>query len=210
MKPILQALAVAVPLAGIATGASATFKPTSDFDGDGRSDVGWRNYSSGADTAWLAANSATRLSMPSVVNTNWFVVGSADFDGDGRADVVWRNVDTLANVVWKSGNSNAREQLVTVTDGNWSIAGFGDFDGDGKSDILWRASDTGDNWIWPAANSAAVMRAARALTVPRASGAALPLPPRPAFARTPAATPARSSLCRRPQAMPAVSAPFSA
>ena len=116
MKPILKALAVALPLAGVATTASAALRPASDFDGDGRSDVGWHNWTSYANTVWLAANSGARLSMPTL-DSNWNIAGSGDLDGDGRADLVWRHSITLANVVWKSGNSSTRCRARSLTTG---------------------------------------------------------------------------------------------
>jgi len=154
MKTLLKALAVTLPLSGITGVATAAGEPAGDFNGDGRSDVMWRNYTSGADTIWLSADSRTALGMASVTDTyNWEVIGSGDFDGDGRADLVWLNLSTRASVIWRSGNFNTRQQLPTLIDASWYIAGFGDFDGDGKSDILWRNGTTGANVIWKSGNA---------------------------------------------------------
>ena len=68
MNPIMKALAVALPLAGAATNVSAALKPASDFDGDGRSDLMWRHYATGADAIWLSADFATSLSMATVAD----------------------------------------------------------------------------------------------------------------------------------------------
>ena len=55
MKTMLTILAIAFPVAIIAIPAQASV-PTGDFDGDGRSDVFWRNVSTGANSIWKSAN----------------------------------------------------------------------------------------------------------------------------------------------------------
>lgn len=123
-----------------------------DFDGDGRADVVWRNSTTGANTIWKSANSATSIAVTPVGNQAWAVVGAADFDGDHKADILWHNSSTGQNVIWKSGNSST-SQAVTTTALAWQVAGAGDFDGDGRADIVFRNTTTGANVIWKSANS---------------------------------------------------------
>ena len=132
MKTILTILAIAFPVAIMAIPAQAAV-PTGDFDGDGRSDVFWRNMSTGANSIWKSANIADPAGVVSVTNLNWYIAGQGDFDGDGRADVFWRNADTGANVIWKAGNAATKQAVVGVTDGHWNVALVGDFDGDGRT-----------------------------------------------------------------------------
>ena len=117
-----------------------------DFDGDGTSDVFWRDLSSGDNQIW------DRLLYPRAISgvrsQDWQVVGAGDFDGDQRSDLLWRNTRTGANTIWKSGNSATLQATTGVTDQRWTVAGVGDFDGDGRSDILWRHSGSGSNAIW--------------------------------------------------------------
>ncbi len=125
-----------------------------DFNGDGRSDMLWRN-DNGQFGNWLANpnggfayNAAAGVTM---VSTDWHIVGTGDFNGDGRDDILWRNVDgTLGN--WlanpNGGHSyNAAAGAVQVST-DWHIAGTGDYNGDGRTDILWR-NDNGQfgNWL---------------------------------------------------------------
>ncbi|MGN6057152.1 MAG: M10 family metallopeptidase C-terminal domain-containing protein [Sphingomicrobium sp.] len=124
-----------------------------DFNGDGRSDLLWRN-DSGVLTDWLGNangsftdNSATaQVSVP----LNWHVVGTGDFNGDGRSDILWRS-DTGVLTDWLGNASgsftdNFAAAHVTVPL-NWQVVSTGDFNGDGRSDILWR-SDTGALTDW--------------------------------------------------------------
>jgi plastocyanin len=94
----------------------------SDFNGDGRSDILWRNGNTGANTIWRSANSATQQAMPAV-STSWRVVGSGDYNGDGRSDILWRNSSTGANTIWRSGNSATPQAVTTVTAQAWAVAG---------------------------------------------------------------------------------------
>ena len=125
-----------------------------DFNGDGRSDILWRNVD-GQLSNWLGqatggftpndANAAT------VVPTAWQVAGTGDFNGDGRDDILWRNVDGqltnwlgTANGGFTPNDANA----ATVAPTDWQVAGTGDFNGDGRDDILWRNTDgTVSNWL---------------------------------------------------------------
>jgi hypothetical protein len=126
---------------------------TNDFSGDGRSDILWRNTSTGANQVWLAANSATQQAI-NTVNAVWRIAGTGDFNGDGRGDILWRNSSTGAGTIYLSGSSATQQAVATVSNLQWQAAGVGDFNGDGRSDILWRNSGTGANTIWLSANNA--------------------------------------------------------
>ena len=122
-----------------------------DFNGDGRSDILWRN-DAGQFQQWQAQLNGGFVSNPNASGsapTNWFIAATGDYNGDGRDDIVWRSSagdfqewlgQTNGGFV---GNPNASGTAPT----NWSIAGTGDFDGDGRDDILWR-STTGDFQEW--------------------------------------------------------------
>lgn len=125
----------------------------SDFNGDGISDLVWRNRRSGEDIIWLSANSAVRHPFIAVPNTSWAIVATADFDGDGAADILWRNMASGANTIWRSANSATPLTVSSISDLHWSVAGVGDFDGDGRADILWRNTSTGANSVWRSGNS---------------------------------------------------------
>ena len=67
---------------------------TGDFNGDGFSDVLWRN-NDGSMVAWIGnANggfSADWAHAPTGVGPEWHLAEIGDFNGDGRDDVLWRN-----------------------------------------------------------------------------------------------------------------------
>ena len=122
-----------------------------DYNYDGRSDILWRNVSTGGNVIWPAANRGNQISITSVTDVNWQIVGIGNFDDDPRSDIVWRHAVTGGNAIWLSANRATQRSIVTVTNRNWKIAGVGDFDGDGVSDLLWRDSANGQNAIWKSA-----------------------------------------------------------
>lgn len=127
---------------------------TADFDGDGFSDILWRNISTGANTIWKSAKSTLQQAMNGVTDQAWQVAGTGDFNADGVADVLWHNATTGANTIWRSAKAGTQQPVTGVTDVNWQIAGVADFDGDGYADILWRNASTGANTIWKSGRGA--------------------------------------------------------
>jgi hypothetical protein len=145
----------------------------SDFNGDGKSDVLWRN-DNGWFTSWtanvngnggFASNDANHFNA---IPVQWQVVGTGDFNGDGRADVVWRNTNgsftnwlSQANGTFSSNDANAWEVVPT----SWKVDGVGDFNGDGRDDLIWR-NDNGTFTTWLAqADGGFVSNDANSLTV---------------------------------------------
>lgn len=125
-----------------------------DFNGDGLSDILWRNYQTGVNTIWNGGNSAVRIPVTGVSAISWRVVGIGDFNGDGVSDILWRNTSSGSNVIWRSGNYAMQQPVAYVPPPSWMVAGIGDFDGDGRSDILWRNTSSGANAIWKSGDSA--------------------------------------------------------
>src|SRR5882724_3108308 len=130
-----------------------------DFDGDGHSDILWRNTLTGENSIWLMNGSSVSSSsfIQSVPDRNWAVVKIGDFDGDGKADIVWRNTRSGQNCIWLMNGVTIASSafLPTLADPNWTIAGVGGFNGTlnattgrVKTDILWRNTANGQNAIW--------------------------------------------------------------
>jgi hypothetical protein len=125
---------------------------THDFNGDGYSDVLWRD-TSGNMAIWEMQDStianANSAGLGGVATT-WSIVSQHDFNGDGNADLLWH--DTSGNLaIWEmNGTSilNSNSAGLGAVSTAWTIAGVGDFNGDGMADILWRNTTTGDVAIW--------------------------------------------------------------
>jgi hypothetical protein len=127
---------------------------TGDFNGDGRSDILWRDQITGKNAMWLM-DGTTMLpesdSLQKVADTNWTVAGTGDFDGDGWCDILWRHRVNGRNAMWLMDGTTVlpgSDSLQKVADTDWTVAGTRDFDGDGRSDILWHHEVTGNNAMW--------------------------------------------------------------
>jgi hypothetical protein len=128
---------------------AASWTPTAfgDLNGDGRSDIFWRN-SSGANVVWLMNGaSPTELAAPSAA-AGLSLISSGDYNGDGRLDLFWRNTSTGANQIWYMNGATASIAAVATIPPNWQLAGSGDFDGDGRFDVLWRDPSNFNNVLW--------------------------------------------------------------
>ena len=120
---------------------------SNDFNGDGRSDILWRNED-GRLTNWLGtATGGFADNVTNALNSvavDWHIAGTGDFNGDGRDDILWRNDDGrmtdwlgTANGGFTDNAANAYNSVAV----DWQVAGTGDFNGDGRDDILWRNQD---------------------------------------------------------------------
>ncbi len=123
-----------------------------DFNGDRKADLVWRNTETGENIVWRL-DGTTLIGSDSLVavpSRNWVMGGTGDFNGDGKTDLAWRNNATGENVVWFMDGKTIAEtgSFLTITDRNWVMGGTGDFNGDGKTDLAWRNYATGENAIW--------------------------------------------------------------
>jgi len=125
-----------------------------DFNGDGVSDLLWRNVIDGRNSIWRSANGGTLQGVATIADQAWRVAGVGDFNGDGVADILWRNGMTGANRIWLSGNYLTTQNVASITSQAWQVVGVGDFNNDNRSDVLWRNGSTGQNGIWLSANYA--------------------------------------------------------
>ncbi len=123
-----------------------------DFTGDGRSDILWRNTTTGVNLIWGMTGTTVNalIPLPPVADSNWRIGAIADFSGDAKPDILWRNAATGENVIWVMSGASVTSQvaLPPVFDLNWQIVAAADFNGDIKPDIVWRNTATGANTVW--------------------------------------------------------------
>lgn len=118
---------------------------TLDWNGDGLSDVIWRNPVLGHVTIWAARSDGTFQmdAFYSGVGGDWSVSGVGDYNGDGRSDLIWRHSGGSYSVWRSTGVAFQENALGGFVDPSWQIGGEGDFNGDGKTDLVWRHSGGG-------------------------------------------------------------------
>jgi hypothetical protein len=121
-----------------------------DFDADGKTDLIWRNSSTGRVIVWYM-DAATRLGTAAVWSGDaaWVPVTSADFDADGKTDLVWRNSTSGRVIVWfMNGVNQTSTAAIWTGDAAWVPITAGDFNADGKPDLVWRNSTSGRVIVW--------------------------------------------------------------
>jgi hypothetical protein len=102
-----------------------------DFNGDGRSDLLWRNVASGQ---WygMLMNGGAIASQGMIhveANTAWKVIATGDYDGDGKADLLWRNESTgQVHMMRMNGLAIAAQATIYAEpDTAWRILGHWEY-----------------------------------------------------------------------------------
>jgi hypothetical protein len=102
---------------------SWTMIATGDFDGDGVSDILWRN-SAGGIAMWLMNSNGTiksGITLGSLPVDQWTVPETGDFDADGKSDILWRH-SSGALAMWLMDGGTLKSALgVGFLDNNWQI-----------------------------------------------------------------------------------------
>ncbi|MBF0537214.1 MAG: peptidoglycan DD-metalloendopeptidase family protein [Nitrospirae bacterium] len=133
--------------------ASAGKKVKNDFDGDGHSDVLWRNTKTGDVYIWLMDGTGTKIKSANLVinavPADWDIKATEDFDGDGKTDLLWQNNTTGDVVIWFMDGSKIASSgyVARAVPSNWRIQATADYNGDGKTDLLWQDTITGDVYV---------------------------------------------------------------
>ncbi len=112
-----------------------------DFDGNGTSDILWRNSISGENSIWNDGDNTSVTTLANLGDQNWKVVGTGDYNGDGQSDILWRNSSTGENSIWKSANSANTLSVDIQADQNWQVV-----DGLESGDLL--QGGTGNNTLY--------------------------------------------------------------
>jgi uncharacterized delta-60 repeat protein len=114
---------------GVARYNSRGIAVTSDFDGDGRADIGVYRPSEGM---WYLQNSVTGVKSYVRFGLNGDEPVPGDYDGDGKTDIA---VYRRSNGSWYVQQSSDGQLKVTPFGLSSDMPLPGDYDGDGKTDI---------------------------------------------------------------------------
>jgi FG-GAP-like repeat len=134
---------------------------THDFNGDGYSDILWKDTISGSARIWLYEPNQPIVDVTLPQNLAGYAsVGQRDYDADGKTDLVWKNIANGATSVWfMNGTAVVPLQTNPLLLQTWgipgvnglTIAGTGDFNNDSFADILL-TDGNGSYWVWLLSN----------------------------------------------------------
>jgi len=120
-------------------------KTIGDFNGDGKSDILWRNQDGSLDIWFMnvAIIAGDEPIMQFKPGPEWTINGTADFNGDGKSDILWRDQNGKVAIWLMDGSRIVRApEFPELPAGlDWSVQAIGDFNNDGKADILWKNQD---------------------------------------------------------------------
>jgi cyclophilin family peptidyl-prolyl cis-trans isomerase len=130
-------------------GAKFRLVATTDFDGNGKSDLVFLDTSQtqfGDVRIWTDFQRSTERFWRQVKQV-WDVQVTGDLDGDGAGDIVWRYLapdprDTGVSYIWF--NNGTQAPVVRKRGGaplDWTLLGAGDFDLNGSADMVYISPD---------------------------------------------------------------------
>lgn len=94
-----------------------------DFNGDGVTDILWRDTGSGTVAIWFLTSSMTIQSTAVIgtVGSTWSIAQTGDYDGDGKSDILW--IDNTGNVaMWlMNGGQIASTAALGNVGLNWQV-----------------------------------------------------------------------------------------
>jgi hypothetical protein len=121
------AVAGIVRLGWASYGGWDLFGGAGDFNGDGATDLLWREKTGGLRAAtWIMDGTAVAaFQRIGSAAANWQIGGAGDYDGDGVCDILWRDQSAGANLLWKMNGvvPVGTQSLQPKPGANWVIVG---------------------------------------------------------------------------------------
>jgi serralysin len=95
---------------------------TGDFNGDGMSDILWRDDSNDLAVWLMQGTSILQAGGIGTVGSAWSIAETGDFNGDGKSDLLWR--DTSGNTaIWYLNGTSVSTETVGNIPPTWTVQG---------------------------------------------------------------------------------------
>ena len=129
--------------------ASWSVAATGDFNGDGFSDLVYRQSGNGlTEIQFLkgTANVSGGVIANNPFDASWSIIAAGNFNGDGKSDLVWQQPSGgQTQIMLLDGNNNAGGGAITSNpfDSSWKIVTSGDFTASGTDGLVWQQASSG-------------------------------------------------------------------
>jgi hypothetical protein len=117
-----------------------------DVDGDGDTDMMWRNDARTDLASWLMDGHERVGAQGYRVGPQWNIIASGDFNGDGARDLVWSDGRDMQ--LWQRYGDGYQGWQMPAFPIGYRVVAAGDIDGDGNADLLWRDADNTVLALW--------------------------------------------------------------
>jgi len=154
---------------------------TGDFDGNGTTDLVWRQASTNAHVMWLTTDGQVSSEAPVTAPAHSRLVATgADYDanGDGRTDLVWKNLTSNVHTVRLMNGASTTGGFQVAKGTGWDLAATGKYDGNQIGDLLWRNEATGSvvQWLMTYDEAAGTGQFRKETEISRAGAPRTPVP----------------------------------
>ncbi|MEM7065305.1 MAG: peptidoglycan DD-metalloendopeptidase family protein [Cyanobacteria bacterium P01_B01_bin.77] len=122
------------------TGRDMTTADLNDFNGDGQTDIIWRD-SNGNVSLWLDKDHTKRVAIE-WIGGDFTFQGTGDFNRDGHVDMMWRKNTGEVYAWYMKGTQYLGAELYGgYAPGDATLEGFADLNKDGQTDLIWRLAN---------------------------------------------------------------------
>src|SRR5579884_1146460 len=100
-----------------------TIAGTGDFNGDGATDILWRDTNTGAVAIWFLNNSFAVQSVASFASPGgtWQIAQTGDYNGDGMSDILWKDAGGNTAAWFMNGASVASVASYGSVGSTWQV-----------------------------------------------------------------------------------------
>ena len=146
---IADAAGNAADLSGVVINPAGTLRIigqpiSSDFNGNGTSDILFRDPASGNFSDFVMTNGQPAFAYIGIADPHLQAVGVGDFQGDGTSDILLRDLNSGLISMFAMTNNQPSFAYIGFADAALNVVGVGDFNGDGTTDILLRDPRSGN------------------------------------------------------------------
>jgi hypothetical protein len=116
-----------------------------DFDGDAKTDILWREQTTGEFEIWFmdGLTVSSTATFADVRDTTYTVLQITDFNSDGITDILWEDSTTNLDVWLMSATAVSSTIDFGIPASGLTLKGSGDFNADGITDLLFLEESSG-------------------------------------------------------------------